>query len=102
MDYSIEYVTKNATPRKVYFEKLRQGNRLTGYTQNLFQSSIQYVARPANEFDCLLVDEAHRLNAKSFIRGAYYGENQIKEIINAALVRKQYINANSVVLKILK
>ena len=87
-----QYVTKNATPRKVYFEKLRQGNRLTGYTQNLFQSSIQYVARPANEFDCLLVDEAHRLNAKSFIRGAYYGENQIKEIINAALVSVFFID----------
>lgn len=49
-----------------------------------------------NTFDCLIVDEAHRLNAKS----TYYsseGENQIKEIINASLVSVFFIDENQVV-----
>ena len=87
-----QYVTKNATPRNVYFEKLRREGRLTGYTKALFQSSTQYIAQPENTFDCLLVDEAHRLNAKSFIHGGYYGENQIKEIIYSALVSVFFID----------
>ena len=37
----------------------------------------------ANSFDCLIVDEAHRLNAKGGIF-SNLGENQIKEIISAS------------------
>jgi len=49
----------------------------------LFSGSGKYTETEANTFDSLIVDEAHRLNAKS---GMFQnlGENQIKEIINAA------------------
>ena len=36
-----------------------------------------------NVFDCLIVDEAHRLNEKSGLF-SNLGENQVKEIINAS------------------
>lgn len=59
------YVTKNAAPRNVYFEKLKQNNFRQNYINFLFKSSGSYYKSKANEFDCILVDEAHRLNAKS-------------------------------------
>jgi DUF2075 family protein len=79
---TVKYVTKNAAPRAVY------ENRLTGsFTKsrisNLFTGSGAYTETPANTFDALVVDEAHRLNAKS---GMFQnlGENQIKELIESA------------------
>lgn len=93
--YNVSYVTKNAAPRNVYFEKLRLGYRQS-FIKNLFRSSGQFVDCTPNTFDCLIVDEAHRLNAKSGIFQSV-GENQIKEIINASLVSVFFIDENQVV-----
>jgi DUF2075 family protein len=77
-----QYVTKNAAPRAVYQSKLT-GTITKSRFAALFQSSGSYINTPINEFDALVVDEAHRLNEKS---GMFQnlGENQIKEIIHAA------------------
>lgn len=77
-----KYVTKTAAPRAVYLEKLAREKDLT-YFKPLFVSSGSFVSEKANAYDCLIVDEAHRLTKKS---GMYKekGENQIKEIINAS------------------
>ncbi len=76
------YVTKNAAPRNVYATKL-SGDFKKTRINNLFKGSGLFVESAENEFDVLIVDEAHRLNAKS---GMYqnHGENQIKEIIHAS------------------
>lgn len=76
------YVTKNAAPRAVFRDKLKGTFKMT-YINNLFQGSGQFIDAEKNEVDVLIVDEAHRLNAKS---GMFQnlGENQIKEIINAS------------------
>jgi DUF2075 family protein/archaellum biogenesis ATPase FlaH len=83
--YSANYVTKNAAPREVYFSKLRQDNYKMNYIKTLFKGSGSFIDVPNNYFDCLIADEAHRLNAKS---GMFQnlGENQIKEIIHASRV----------------
>jgi hypothetical protein len=77
-----QYVTKNAAPRAVYTSLLTSSFRKS-HIENLFKGSGAYTGTDANVFDALIVDEAHRLNAKS---GMFQnlGENQIKEIINAA------------------
>lgn len=77
-----QYVTKNAAPRAVYQSKLTGTLSRTRFAM-LFQGSGRYVDTPTNAFDCLIVDESHRLNAKS---GMFQnmGQNQIKEIINAS------------------
>jgi DUF2075 family protein len=49
----------------------------------LFSGSGSYVDTPKDTFDFLVIDEAHRLNEKSGLYGNL-GENQIKELINAA------------------
>ena len=76
------YVTKNAAPRAVFRDKLK-GTFKMAYINNLFQGSGQFTESEKDEVDVLIVDEAHRLNAKS---GMFQnlGENQIKEIINAS------------------
>ncbi len=92
----VNYVTKNAAPRNVYFEKLKQGKALNNFVKNLFKSSGIYFDCESNIFDCLIVDEAHRLNEKSGIF-KNKGENQIKEIINASKVSVFFIDENQVV-----
>jgi len=89
--YSANYVTKNAAPRNVYFAKLRQNDYKKNYIESLFRGSGQYINVPNNYFDCLIADEAHRLNAKS---GMFQnlGENQIKEIIHASKVSVFFID----------
>lgn len=86
------YVTKNAAPRSVYSSKLR-GDYTQTYINHLFQGSGGFIDEERNELDCLVVDEAHRLNAKS---GMFQnkGENQIKEIINAAKFSIFFIDEN--------
>lgn len=91
-----EYVTKNAAPRNVFFERLKQGHYLDGYVRNLFKSSGSYTNSDPDRFDCLIVDESHRLNAQS----AYYGNtggNQIKDIIAASKVNVFFIDEGQIV-----
>lgn len=83
MDQNVMYVTKNSAPREVYRKKLTDGKYRKAYIDNLFKGSGSFTEAISDVFDCLIVDEAHRLNEKS---GMFQnlGENQVKEIINAA------------------
>ncbi len=88
----VNYVTKNAAPRNVFYDKLK-GNFSASYIKNLFKGSGVYTDAKTNTFDTLVVDEAHRLNAKS---GMFknLGENQVKEIINAAKCSIFFLDEN--------
>lgn len=77
-----QYVSKNAAPRAVYEARLTGTIRPT-VIRNLFRGSGAFIDTKNNEFDALIVDEAHRLNKHSGLYGNL-GENQIKEIIAAA------------------
>jgi uncharacterized protein len=85
-----QYVTKNAAPRNIYATKLKQNFR-KGHIDNLFVGSGSYINAPANEFDVLVVDEAHRLNEKSGLF-SNLGENQVKELINASKLAVFFID----------
>lgn len=78
------YVSKNAAPRKIFEKKLQQGGYKKPFIDALFSGSGVFTSSRKNEFDVLVVDEAHRLNEKSGLM-ANLGENQIKEIIHSAL-----------------
>ena len=89
--FSANYVTKNSAPRNVYFEKLRQERYRLSYIKNLFKSSDSFWDAPTDLLDCVIVDEAHRLKTHSGVYGNL-GENQIKELINAARVSVFFID----------
>lgn len=76
------YVTPNGAPRKVYESKL--SGIIPGDTfKHLFTGSGSFWDSEEDTYDALIVDESHRLTLKSgFMKNL--GENQIKEIINAA------------------
>ncbi|MDD6785942.1 MAG: DUF2075 domain-containing protein [Eggerthellales bacterium] len=78
----VQYVSKNSAPRAVYQAKLK-GDFTQKYIGGLFRGSGSFVDSLPSSINTLVVDEAHRLNEKS---GMYsnLGENQVKEIINAA------------------
>lgn len=84
------YVSKNAAPRAVYKAKLT-GTLTKNRISNLFKGSGSYYDCASNSIDILIVDEAHRLNAKS---GLYsnLGENQIKELIDVAKLTVFFID----------
>ncbi|SDR87430.1 hypothetical protein SAMN05216271_0625 [Halopseudomonas sabulinigri] len=90
-----KYVTKNAAPRAVYEARLVGSYKKT-YISNLFVGSGAFTETGSNEFDALVVDEAHRLNEKSGLYGNL-GEHQIKEIINAARLSVFFIDESQIV-----
>jgi DUF2075 family protein len=77
-----KYVTKNSAPRAVY-KSMLTGSLRGGDIDFLFTGSGSFTETEPNTFDALVVDEAHRLNAKSGMF-SNLGENQIKEIINSS------------------
>ncbi len=89
--YSVNYITKNAAPREVFFKKLRKDKFRLNYIKTLFKGSGSFINVPNNFFDCLIVDEAHRLNEKSGMFNNL-GESQIKEIIHASKVSVFFID----------
>jgi DUF2075 family protein len=76
------YITKNQAPRAVYEARLT-GTLKKKHISNLFSGPDGLHATTPNTFDALILDEAHRLRAKSGLF-ANLGENQIAEAIRAA------------------
>lgn len=74
-----QYITRNSAPREVYEAKLT-GSFKKSHISNMFSGSGAFHTLNPNLYDVLIVDEAHRLNAKSGIF-SHLGENQVKEII---------------------
>jgi hypothetical protein len=87
-----QYISRNSAPREVYETKLT-GSFKKSHISNLFSGSGSYHSIEANTYDCLVVDEAHRLNAKSGMF-SNLGENQIKEIINASKFSVFFVDEN--------
>lgn len=94
--FSCFYVTKTSAPRTTFAKSLVRGKHTLSYLRGLFKSSGTFYDTPSNTFDCLLVDEAHRLNAKSGLFGNF-GENQIKEIINACKISVFFIDEDQII-----
>ena len=94
--FTANYVTKNSAPRNVYFSMLRRDDFRLNYISSLFKGSGSYVGAGLNYFDCLIVDEAHRLQMKS---GMFQnlGECQTREIIHSSRVSVFFIDEDQVV-----
>ncbi len=77
------YVTKNSAPRQAFLSLLSDNNaRRRVDIEHLFRSPFGLNKARSNDYDCLIVDEAHRLVKKMY--GDWGGENQVKECINAS------------------
>ncbi len=82
--YNAAYCTKNSAPRNAYLRLLSKSDLKKEIDiKMLFRSPFGLSNSPANYYDCLIVDEAHRLVKKMY--RDYKGENQVKECINSSL-----------------
>ena len=79
------YVTKNSAPRQAFLSLLTKGraNRLADIN-SLFRSPFGLSSCKTDGYDCLIVDEAHRLVEKMY--RDWNGKNQVMECINASLL----------------
>lgn len=83
-ELNTSYVTKNSAPREAFLSILTHSNvKKMVEIKQLFRSPFNLASCPHNVYDCLIVDEAHRLVKKMY--GDWSGENQVKESINASL-----------------
>ena len=84
-ELNTSYVTKNSAPREAFLSILTNSDakKMVDIKQ-LFRSPFNLASCPENLYDCLIVDEAHRLVRKMY--GDWSGDNQVKECINASLL----------------
>ena len=94
--YSCTYVTKNGAPRYTFSESLIKGKHKIGFLKGLFKGSGSFFDVPDDTFDCILADEAHRLNLKSGMYGNL-GENQVAEIIKASRISVFFVDEDQIV-----
>ena len=82
---NVAYITKNRAPRDAFLSILSH-NKADGIAdiRPLFRSPFGLSSVPANAYDCLIVDEAHRLVKRMNMDKG--GKNQVKECINASLL----------------
>ena len=77
------YVTKNSAPRDAFVSLLTKSRaRSVVEIKHLFRSPFGLHNLRNNEYDCLIVDEAHRLVNQMY--RDFGGENQVKECIAAS------------------
>jgi DUF2075 family protein len=89
------YVSKNAQPRNVFYRKLVDDGMGAKNVNALFKSSVAFADPINNQFDMLLVDEAHRLSKKC---GPFsQSRNQIREIIHSAKVAVFFVDEAQIV-----
>jgi len=82
--HNAAYCTKNSAPRNAYLKLLSKSDlKKEVNIKQLFRSPFGLHNSPSNFYDCLIVDEAHRLVRQMY--RDYGGENQVKECINASL-----------------
>lgn len=89
------YTTMNSAPRNVFFEELKNTENQE-YIRSLFKGAYAYYNASTNQVPIILVDEAHRLKQNTYV-GKVVGNNQIREIINAANFSVFFIDEDQIV-----
>lgn len=90
---NLKFVAPNASFRAAIVSMLSSNEKHSKKRLNiLFAGSGQFYDASDNEFDALIVDEAHRLKGK----GAYMykGESQVEDVIRASLVNVFFVDDN--------
>lgn len=90
---NLRFLAPNAAFKNAIIEGL--SNSITynkSRLKSLFTGSSSYYAVNKDEFDILIVDEAHRLKKKGAFQ--YKGENQVEDVIKGSFVNVFFIDDN--------
>ena len=95
------YVTQNMAPRNFYKATLHGGDFKVKDIVNFFKSPVLFYEAPEMEYDCVLVDEAHRVYSSKFdrYRPMRSGINLLEQIIRASVVNVFFIDEDQAVTK---
>ncbi len=91
---NVVFVAPNAAYRSVIVEKLKKENKKSA-VDHLFKGSAGFVDTNENEFDVIIVDEAHRL--KNSTAYQYYGKNQVEDIVKSAKISIFFVDESQMI-----
>lgn len=91
---NVVFVAPNAAYRSVIVEKLKKENKRST-VDHLFKGSAGFVETGDNEFDVIIVDEAHRL--KNSTAYQYYGNNQVEDIVKSAKISIFFVDESQMI-----
>lgn len=78
----VNYVTPNASFRECLIHNLKNNKSKNDNYKELFKWSGSYLKSVRNDYDWLIVDEAHRLSLTD--APLYFGKNQIEDLLKAS------------------
>ncbi|WP_342268681.1 DNA/RNA helicase domain-containing protein [Spiroplasma endosymbiont of Aspidapion aeneum] len=97
---SAKYIAKSSSIRNFNIDKISKVNSektiTKAYINKVVCGSGSFISSKLNEYNCLLVDEAHRLCGKSGIF-KNVGDNQIREIMNSSNLAVFFVDDNQLV-----
>ena len=93
------YITSNSAPRVLYTEELVSGDYHRCSVEGLFKYPTALCGKGEDEFDCTLVDEAHRIFDFKGGVGIRKGTHVLDEIIRASRVSVFFIDEDQAVVK---
>ncbi len=93
------YVTANYTPREVFSENLIQGDYKKKAIDVLFKKMSSFVKSCEFDYDCIIVDEAHRAFKWKFGYGVKKDQDMIDRLFYASRVNVFFIDENQTVSK---
>lgn len=82
------YITPNSAPREVFKEKLKGVKGINA--KDLLSGSASYTDSEVDQYDVLIVDEAHRLKERH--QYSKSGTNQIRDIMNSSRLTVFFID----------
>lgn len=91
---NVNFIAPNSSFREVMMAKLAKSESKVRL-KNLFKGSSSFVETPADTFDVLIVDEAHRLKKKGAYQ--YKGINQVDDIIKSAKTAIFFVDDNQMI-----
>lgn len=91
---NVVFVAPNAAYRSVIAERLKKENKKSDI-DHLFKGSAGFVETRENDFDVIIVDEAHRLKNKTAYQ--YYGNNQVDDIVKSAKTSIFFVDESQMV-----
>ena len=93
------YVTANFTPRTYFGDVLSEGDFKKKAIKELFKTPASFARSSAYDFDCVIVDEAHRMLKWKFGWGLGREVDVIDRLFNASRVNVFLIDEDQVVTK---
>lgn len=97
--YNVCYCTANFTPRTLFNDLLKKDDYTKAAIDNLFKSLAPFSKASEFDYDCIMIDEAHRAFQWKFGQGVLRTVDMIGKIFSASRVQVFFIDEDQIVTK---